>query len=253
MTKQSNLSKGKSESAQNPMALITEMDSIQKFEYTLSLEGRPSVEVKDVLKILMQDKDSSVRGEATRIMGEHADEEDVELLAEILLKDKDSLVRTDAAGALAGIKSFKALSALISSLTTDKSPLVRSWAAFSLGESECIEILPFILWMKRKVRSPRVHKSLCYAAFKLGHKSSLKPLTSYLLNEDYILRGAAANNLFYLKDLLSYEEINEVVLPALNASLALDDNINVRNIHSQFVQFASYKREQQEGCTNIVS
>lgn len=218
------------------MALLTEMNSEQRFQFTLSLEGRPAQEVKDLLRILVRDNDSLVRGEATRILGDHADETDIELLADILLNDNDSLVRTDAAGALAGLQSPDALAALISSLTTDRSPLVRSWTTSSLGESGCKELLPFVQWMKSKVRSPRVLRSLCYTAYKLGDKKSLKPLVDYLFGDDDTLIMATCNDLDYLRDSLSESELSDLVIPSIRKAYEGWNHVDIASILARLEQ-----------------
>lgn len=218
------------------LAFLAEMNSEQRFQFTLSLEGRPAQEVKDLLRILVRDNDSLVRAKATCLLGDYADETDIELLADILLNDNDSLVRTDAAGALAGLQSPNALSALISALTTDRSPLVRSWAASSLGESGCKELLPFIHWMKSKVRSPRVHQSLCYAAYKLGDKDSLHPLVDYLFGDDELLIMATCNDLDYLRDSLSESELSELVIPSVKKVYEDWNHVDIASILARLEQ-----------------
>lgn len=115
----------------------------------------------------------------------------------------------------------------------------------SLGDIDEPALLPFIIWFLKKTQSPRVLKNLYFSAYKLGHKPSLEPLTTYLLNGDYFIRGATANSLLCLKEILSLKEITEVVLPALDASLIMDDDINIRNIRSQFEKIVNDKIEMQ--------
>ncbi|MCW5935395.1 MAG: HEAT repeat domain-containing protein [Fimbriimonadia bacterium] len=227
---------GQPEKAEIDIVSLAEMSSQQRFELISILEDSPPDNVKDVLKVLMSDKDSRVRGESTRLMGDYADEKDAELLAEILLNDKDSLVRTDAAGALAGLQSLNALSALISSLTNDRNPLVRFWAASSLGESGCKELLPFVQWMKRKVRSPRVHQSLCYAAYKLGDKDSLKPLLEYLFGEDELLIMATCNFIDYVRDCLSESELSDLVIPSIRKVYEDWNHVDIASVLSRLEQ-----------------
>lgn len=206
---------------------LKKMSETEREQLVYSLEGKPEAEAMPWLVLLTEDPSAFVRLEAVRVLYYYPNEQSRVLLIHRLRDDPDPSVRAEAAYSLTANRSEHTLLSLMTALVVDRSPLVRGWVALSIGDYGEPLILPFVLWYMKKVRSRYVRKSLCYAAYKLGHKDSLQTLITYLYDYNYKIRCATANLLSYLIGTLSLVELKHLVLPEIQNCVEREHNPDI--------------------------
>ena len=154
--------------------------------------------IKNKLISFSEDKNPLVRSEAIKAMGLFYDG-DIDNAILRGLKDKDELVRIEALDNIILPQNINKVFKKIAKLLKDKDPLVRAYAIDALAYNNAIMYKNKIKnLLHQKNINDELKVSIYFALVKFGDKKYLKKLFKLLNNENYKVRCATVNLLYFL-------------------------------------------------------
>jgi len=182
------------------------LEKIQKLEITIE-------SIKDELIHYCGDKDSMVRNDALELLILFCSDDVTEQLLKSL-DDTDEIVKATALEELGYRKDKKYAKKVFKSLN-DESWLVRAYAYEALGNMNAVEYISQIENNLVNINNSEELVRVYYALIKLGEEKYFSSLLELLNNDNYRVRCAVANLLYYL----STNENKKNILESLNKAL----------------------------------
>lgn len=184
----------------------------------------------DLLQHYHENQDSLIRSAVATLLV-HFNDEIAQSMLMKLSKDKHSLVRTEAYDSLAVYPTEEVENLLQEAIDHEKNTLARSYAILSwidgvlAGDRLTDRHIKFAQQKFLTERSPRCRLSWCYAHYRIGNRSSLTEILSYLGHDNYRMRCSALATADELLDSENKDEIKQ----AIERLLTVEKTIAVRS------------------------
>lgn len=196
--------------------VINIMKNNKKIKNLLKIKSKIQ-KFKNKLIIYSNDKDYSIRLDAIAILSLFYDG-DIDRAILNALKDKEELVRVSALEAILLPKNNEKVFDTIAKYLNDKSWLVQAYAINALADNNAKKYHLKIKSFLNNTQNDEVLVRVYYALVKFGEKKYLKRLIKMLKHDNYRVRCAVANLLYYLEN----KKNHELIIKKLEKALKLE-------------------------------